>query len=74
MAWVLVGESFPGKRLVSWLIHLSALPTVVAGLTLIALDGPDSLVGHLAHTRGAVIVALLFVQHCRSWLGRSSRC
>ena len=63
VAWVLVRDSFPGKRFVNALIDLPfALPTIVAGLTLIALYGPDSPVGiHLAYTRGAVVVALLFV-------------
>ena len=63
VAWVLVRDSFPGKRFVNTLIDLPfALPTIVAGLTLIALYGPDSPIGvHLAYTRGAVIVALLFV-------------
>jgi sulfate transport system permease protein len=63
VAWVLVRDSFPGKRIVNALIDLPfALPTIVAGLTLIALYGPDSPVGiHLAYTRGVVIVALLFV-------------
>jgi sulfate/thiosulfate transport system permease protein len=63
MAWVLVRDQFPGKRFINALIDLPfALPTIVAGLTLIALYGPDSPVGiHLAYTRGAVIVALLFV-------------
>jgi sulfate/thiosulfate transport system permease protein len=63
VAWVLVRDSFPGKRVVNSLIDLPfALPTVVAGLTLIALYGPNSPVGiHLAYTRGAVLVALLFV-------------
>ena len=63
VAWVLVRDHFPGKRFVNALIDLPfALPTIVAGLTLIALYGPDSPVGiDLAYTRGAVIVALLFV-------------
>jgi sulfate transport system permease protein len=63
VAWVLVRDEFPGKRFVGALIDLPfALPTIVAGLTLIALYGPDSPVGvHLAYTRAAVIVALLFV-------------
>ena len=63
VAWVLVRDSFPGKRFINALIDLPfALPTIVAGLTLIALYGPDSPFGvHLAFTRGAVIVALLFV-------------
>jgi sulfate transport system permease protein len=60
---VLVRDEFPGKRFINALIDLPfALPTIVAGLTLIALYGPDSPFGvHLAYTRAAVIVALLFV-------------
>ena len=63
VAWVLVRDHFPGKRLIGSLIDLPfALPTIVAGLTLIALYGPRSPIGiHLAYTRGAVFVALLFV-------------
>jgi sulfate transport system permease protein len=63
VAWVLVRDRFPGKRLVNAVIDLPfALPTIVAGLTLIALYGPRSPVGiHLAYTRGAVLLALLFV-------------
>jgi sulfate/thiosulfate transport system permease protein len=63
VAWVLVRDHFPGKRVVNALIDLPfALPSIVAGLTLIALYGPGSPVGiDLAYTRGAVIVALLFV-------------
>ncbi|MBV9194322.1 MAG: sulfate ABC transporter permease subunit CysT [Solirubrobacterales bacterium] len=63
VAWVLVRDQFPGKRLINALIDLPfALPTIVAGLTLLALYGPGSPVGvHLAYTRGAVLVALLFV-------------
>ena len=63
VAWVLVRDQFPGKRFINALIDLPfALPTIVAGLTLIALYGPDSPFGiHLAFTRAAVVVALLFV-------------
>jgi sulfate/thiosulfate transport system permease protein len=63
IAWVLVRDTFPGKRVVNSLIDLPfALPTIVAGLTLIALYGPDSPFGvHLAFTRVAVALALLFV-------------
>jgi sulfate transport system permease protein len=63
VAWVLVRDQFPGKRFVGALIDLPfALPTVVAGLTLLALYGPGSPFGvHLAFTRAAVIVALMFV-------------
>ena len=63
VAWVLVRDQFPGQRIINALIDLPfALPTVVAGLTLLALYGPDSPFGvHLAYTRAAVLVALLFV-------------
>jgi sulfate/thiosulfate transport system permease protein len=63
VAWVLVRDEFPGKRVLNALIDLPfALPTIVAGLTLLALYGPDSPFGvHLAYTRVAVVVALLFV-------------
>ncbi len=63
VAWVLVRDRFPGKRFVNSLIDLPfALPTIVAGLTLLALYGPNSPFGvHLAYTRIAVVLALLFV-------------
>jgi sulfate transport system permease protein len=63
VAWVLVRDQFPGKRIINALIDLPfALPTVVAGLTLLALYGPDSPFGlHLAYTRVIVLIALLFV-------------
>lgn len=63
VAWVLIRDEFPGKRVVNSLIDLPfALPSIVAGLTLLALYGPDSPFGiHLAYTRAAVLVALLFV-------------
>ncbi len=63
VAWVLVRDQFPARRFINALIDLPfALPTIVAGLTLLALYGPDSPFGvHLAFTRAAVIVALLFV-------------
>ena len=41
IAWVLVRDRFPGKGIVNSLIDLPfALPTIVAGLTLLALYGP----------------------------------
>ena len=63
IAWVLVRDEFPGKRIVNSVIDLPfALPTIVAGLTLLALYGQDSPVGiHVAYTKAAVICALLFV-------------
>ncbi len=63
VAWVLVRDEFPGKRFVGALIDLPfALPTIVAGLTLLVLYGPDSPFGiQLAFTRAIVVLALLFV-------------
>ena len=63
IAWVLVRDEFPGKNIVNSLIDLPfALPTIVAGLTLLAFYGPDSPVGvNLAFTQASVAMALLFV-------------
>ena len=63
IAWVLVRDEFPGKRIVNALIDLPfALPTIVAGLVLLALYGPNGPVGiNVAYTRVAVALALLFV-------------
>jgi len=63
IAWVLVRDDFRGKGVVNSLIDLPfALPTIVAGLTLLALYGPRGPVGiDVAYTKVAVILALLFV-------------
>jgi len=63
IAWLLVRDEFPGKSAVNAVIDLPfALPTIVASLTLLTLYGNDSPLGiHLAFTRAAVVVALLFV-------------
>jgi sulfate/thiosulfate transport system permease protein len=63
IAWVLVRDEFPGKGIVNSLIDLPfALPTIVAGLTLLALYGPKGPVGvNLAFTQASVGLALLFV-------------
>ena len=63
IAWVLVRDEFPGKRFVNTLIDLPfALPTIVAGLTLLSLYGARSPVGlNVAYTRVGVAMALLFV-------------
>jgi sulfate/thiosulfate transport system permease protein len=63
IAWVLVRDRFPGMAVVDLLIDLPfALPTIVAGLVLLALYGSTSpLHINLAYTRIAVILALLFV-------------
>jgi sulfate/thiosulfate transport system permease protein len=63
IAWVLVRDDFRGKRQISALIDLPfALPTIVAGLTLLALYGPRSpLHVDVSFTRVGIAMALLFV-------------
>jgi sulfate transport system permease protein len=63
VAWVLVRDEFPGKRFVSALIDLPfALPTIVAGLTLLALYGPKSpLPVDVSFSRVGIAMALLFI-------------
>jgi sulfate transport system permease protein len=63
IAWVLVRDRFPGKGIVNSLIDLPfALPTIVAGLTLLALYGPRGPVGiNIAFTEAGIVLALLLV-------------
>jgi sulfate transport system permease protein len=63
IAWVLVRDSFWGKRVVEAVIDIPfALPTIVAGLVLLTLYGQQSSIGvHWYATRQGVLVALLFV-------------
>ena len=63
IAWVLVRDSFPGKSVLNVLIDIPfALPTIVAGLVLLALYGPESPIGlEWANTERAVTLALAFV-------------
>jgi len=63
IAWVLVRDDFPGKGAINAVIDLPfALPTIVAGLTLLTLYGIDSPVGiDVAFSRTAVVFALTFV-------------
>ncbi|WP_425453321.1 sulfate ABC transporter permease subunit CysT [Cohnella lupini] len=69
-AWVLVRYRFPGRRLLNSLVDLPfALPTAVAGLMILLLLGPHSLVGEWAEKLGftilfhqpAIIIAMIFV-------------
>jgi sulfate transport system permease protein len=62
-AWVLVRDEFRGRSLVNAIIDLPfALPTIVAGLILVALYGPRSPIGiDVAYTRTAIVLALTFV-------------
>jgi sulfate transport system permease protein len=63
IAWTLVRDEFPGRRVVNAVIDLPfAMPTIVAGITLLALWGPKSPIGvNLAFTQVSVAMALLFV-------------
>lgn len=63
IAWVLVRDEFRGRRVVNAVIDLPfALPTIVAGLVLLALYGKHGPVGvDLTFTRASVVLALLFV-------------
>ncbi|HEV2785845.1 MAG TPA: molybdate ABC transporter permease subunit, partial [Solirubrobacteraceae bacterium] len=61
IAWVLVRDEFPGRKLVNALIDLPfALPTIVASIVLLSLYGPRSPIDvHLNATKPAVAIALL---------------
>ena len=63
IAWVLVRDHFPGKAVLDVIIDVPfALPTIVAGLVLLSLYGPNSPLGlHWAFTEHAVSLALAFV-------------
>jgi sulfate/thiosulfate transport system permease protein len=63
IAWVLVRDQFVGKRVLEVLIDIPfALPTIVAGLVLLSLYGPESPLGiNVANQRPAVFLAFLFV-------------
>jgi sulfate transport system permease protein len=63
IAWVLVRDEFPGKRTINAVIDLPfALPTIVAGVVLLALYGNNSPLGvNVAFTRASIALALLFV-------------
>jgi len=63
IAWVLVRDEFPGKRIVNSMIDLPfALPTIVASIVLLSLYGPQSPIDiHLNATQPGLIVALAFV-------------
>jgi sulfate transport system permease protein len=63
LAWVLVRDRFPGRRVADVVIDIPfALPTIVAGLVLLGVYGSDSPVGiDLLGTQRAIVFALLFV-------------
>ena len=70
IAYVLTRYRFPGRRLVSTVVDFPfAIPTLVTGVMLVALYGPNSPVGsilvrhgvHVIFARLGILVALLFV-------------
>ena len=63
IAWVLVRDRFWGRSVLNVIIDVPfALPTVVAGLVLLSLYGPQSPLGiNVANTRTAVFLAIAFV-------------
>ena len=63
IAWLLVRDKLPGQSVLDTIIDLPfALPTIVAGITLILLFGTSSPIGiDLAYARSGVLIALLFV-------------
>ncbi len=63
IAWVLVRDRFWGRSVLNLVIDLPfALPTIVAGLVLLSLYGPQSPLGiNVSNTRIAVLMALAFV-------------
>jgi sulfate/thiosulfate transport system permease protein len=69
-AWVLVRHRFPGQGLVNALIDLPfAIPTIVTGLMLVVLYGPQGSIGkyltahgvEVIYARPGIVLALLFV-------------
>ena len=70
LAYVLVRIRFPGREIVSAIVDLPfAIPTLVAGVMLVALYGPSSVVGGWLEDHGVkiifaapgILLALLFV-------------
>lgn len=70
VAWALVRWDVPGRRLLSALVDLPlAIPTLVAGVVLLALFGPQTAVGAwlvkaglpVAYAPAGIVLALLFV-------------
>ncbi len=62
VAWVLVREPFRGSRVVEMIIDIPfALPTVVAGIVMLAVYGNDGVGPNLFGSRWGLFVTLLFV-------------
>lgn len=69
-AWLLVRHDFPGRRFLSALVDLPlAIPTLVAGMMIVILLGPQSALGEYCARHGVdivfatpgIVIALLFI-------------
>jgi sulfate transport system permease protein len=60
IAWVLVRDAFPGRAVVDVLLDVPfALPTIVAGLTLLSLYGVNGPLGvNIAYTKTGIVLAV----------------
>lgn len=57
LAWVLVRYRFPGRRLLSVMCDLPlAIPTLVTGVMLVAIYGPNSPVGRALENAGVTVI------------------
>lgn len=57
LAWVLVRYTFPGRRMLSTLVDLPlAIPTLVWGVMILALYGPNSVFGRFLENLGIQVV------------------
>jgi sulfate transport system permease protein len=70
VAYVLVRYRFPGRSVLSTLVDIPfAIPTLVTGVMLVALYGPNSPIGgfladhgvHVIYERAGILLALLFI-------------
>ncbi|MEQ6898938.1 sulfate ABC transporter permease subunit CysT [Microbacterium sp. KR10-403] len=63
IAWLLVRDAFPGKRILDLVIDIPfAMPTIVAGLVLLALYGHEGPLGiDVSGTKLGVVLAIAFV-------------
>ena len=82
LAYVLVRTRFPGRAWVDALVDLPfAMPTIVTGVMLVVLFGPDSTIGAFAASHGVrlmfappgILLALLFVTLPFVWLLQAPR-
>jgi sulfate transport system permease protein len=57
LAWVMVRYRFPGKRVLATIIDLPlAIPTLVTGVMILVLYGPNSVFGRTLHDLGIQVV------------------